>query len=203
MFHVKHARAREEHKGIELAEPPAAAAEVFGSRLPLAVRFGEILATTGLARGLLGPREGERLWDRHLLNSAAVGELIGESARVADVGSGAGLPGIPLLLARPDLRLTLIEPMRRRCDFLREVVDELGLDADVVRGRAEDAAVRKSSVPFDAVVCRALASLDQVTDWCLPLVRDGGLLLAIKGEKAVEEVGRYRRGMASRGALNV
>ena len=194
MFHVKHA---------ELAGPPAAAAAVFGSQLALAVRYAELLATAGIERGLLGPREGERLWQRHLLNSAAIGELVSRGARVADVGSGAGLPGIPLVLARPDVSVTLIEPMQRRCDFLRDVVEELQLNAEVVRGRAQEFAVRARVGTVDAAVCRAVAPLDRVTDWSLPLVRREGLLLAIKGEKAEEEVRRHRRVMASLGATNV
>lgn len=116
---------------------------MFGDRLPRAQLYAEILAGAGVERGLIGPREVDRLWDRHILNSAAVSELIVDGCRVADIGSGAGLPGIPLALARPEVHVTLIEPLLRRSEFLREVVDELGVGVTVVRGRAEESAVRK------------------------------------------------------------
>ena len=179
---------------------PPAAQKVFGDRLDLAVRYAGMLATDGVKRGLIGPREAERVWERHLLNSAAVESLIADGARVADVGSGAGLPGIPLALARPDLRMTLIEPMLRRTTFLREVVDELRLDVEIVRGRAEDPVVRQRLGEVDVVVCRAVAAQDKLTEWCLPLLRDGGLLLAVKGDRADEEVVQHRRVMESLGA---
>ena len=117
---------------------PPAAASVFGDGLEQAVRYARILAGAGVERGLIGPREADRLWDRHLLNSAALDELLDSGDQIADIGSGAGLPGIPLALARPDLRVTLIEPLLRRSDFLREVIDDLGVDITVVRGRAEE-----------------------------------------------------------------
>src|SRR5215218_4808212 len=116
MFHVKHA-------GVPA--PPSEAAPVFGDNLDKAERYARILAGAGVERGLIGPRETDRLWDRHLLNSAALAELVGADEQIADIGSGAGLPGIPLALARPDLRVTLIEPLLRRSDFLREVIDDL------------------------------------------------------------------------------
>jgi 16S rRNA (guanine527-N7)-methyltransferase len=194
MFHVKH---------IEVPRAPAGARRVFGDRFDRAVRYAELLATAGIERGLIGPREVDRLWDRHLLNSAAIGELIADGARVVDAGSGAGLPGIPLALARPDLRITLVEPMLRRTEFLHEVVDELRIGTDVVRGRVEGAAVRDRIGTVDVVTCRAVAALDKLTDWCIPLLRPGGQLLAIKGDQADEEVKRHRRVMASRGAGTV
>jgi 16S rRNA (guanine527-N7)-methyltransferase len=193
MFHVKHG---------DLAAPPAAAARVFGGRLQMARAYADLLAGAGVERGLMGPREAERLWERHLLNSAAVGELVPRGATVVDVGSGAGLPGIPLALARPDVRVTLLEPMLRRTEFLREVVAELGLDVDIVRGRAEEPASRDRVGQVDAAVSRALASLDKLTKWCVPLVRPGGELLAIKGERARDEVAQHRRVMASLGAID-
>jgi 16S rRNA (guanine527-N7)-methyltransferase len=137
------------------------------------------------------------------MNSAVVAELIEHGARVADIGSGAGLPGIPLALARPDLRVTLIEPLLRRSDFLLEVVAELDIDVAVVRGRAEESAVRKQVGEMDAVVSRAVASLDKLTKWSLPLLRPGGQMLAMKGDRAEDEVREHRRVMASRGAVNV
>ena len=153
----------------------------------------------GVERGLLGPREVDRLWDRHILNSAAVAELLGPDERIADIGSGAGLPGIPLALARPDLRLTLIEPLLRRSEFLREVVDDLGLEITIVRGRAEDRSVRQQVGEMDAVVSRAVASLDKLTKWSVPLLRPDGRMVAIKGERAEEEIREHRRVMACAG----
>lgn len=194
MFHVKH---------VEVPDAPPAAARVFGDRIDRAARYAELLATDGVERGLIGPREVERLWDRHLLNCAAIAELIGDGAGVVDVGSGAGLPGVPLALARPDLSVTLVEPMLRRVDFLSEVVDELGLEVAIVRGRAEEATVREAVGMVDVVACRAVAALDRLARWCLPIVRPRGLLLAIKGEQAEQEVERHRRVMRSLGAGTV
>jgi len=194
MFHVKH---------VEVSPAPAAAAALFGSALGGAQRYAEILAGAGVERGLLGPREIDRVWDRHILNSAAVAELLDPDERIADIGSGAGLPGIPLALARPDLRLTLIEPLLRRSEFLREVVDDLRLDVAIVRGRAEDRSVRQQVGEMDAVVSRAVASLDKLTKWSVPLLRPDGRMVAIKGERAEEEIQEHRRVMASLGAVDV
>lgn len=194
MFHVKHA---------DIPAPPPEAAAVFGDGLERAQRYAQILAGAGVERGLIGPREADRLWDRHLLNSAALTELLASGDQIADIGSGAGLPGIPLALARPDLRVTLIEPLLRRTDFLREVVDDLGVDLTVVRGRAEEQAVRRQVGEMDAVVSRAVASLDKLTRWSMPLLRPGGRMLAIKGERAIDEVEEHRRGMESLGAVDV
>jgi 16S rRNA (guanine527-N7)-methyltransferase len=182
---------------------PRAADALFGSGLARARRYAEILAGAGVERGLIGPREADRLWERHLLNSAAIAELLAEGARVADIGSGAGLPGIPLALARPDLRVTLIEPLLRRSDFLHEVIDELEIDVTVVRGRAEERAVREQVGDMDAVVSRAVASLDKVAKWSMPLLRPGGEMLAIKGERAEDEASEHRRVMTSLGASDV
>ena len=194
MFHVKH---------VEVSAAPGVAATLFGSRLDRAQRYAEILAGAGVERGLLGPREVDRLWDRHILNSAAIAELLETGERVADIGSGAGLPGIPLALARPDLQLTLIEPLLRRSEFLREVVDDLGLDMTIVRGRAEDLSVRQQVGEMDAVVSRAVASLDKLTEWSMPLLRLDGRMAAIKGERAEQEIREHRRVMASLGAVDV
>jgi 16S rRNA (guanine527-N7)-methyltransferase len=194
MFHVKH---------VEVSAAPGVAATLFGSRLDRAQRYAEILAGAGVERGLLGPREVDRLWDRHILNSAAIAELLETGERVADIGSGAGLPGIPLALARPDLRVTLIEPLLRRSEFLREVVDGLGLDMTIVRGRAEDLSVRQQVGEMDAVVSRAVASLDKLTEWSMPLLRLDGRMAAIKGERAEQEIREHRRVMASLGAVDV
>jgi 16S rRNA (guanine527-N7)-methyltransferase len=163
---------------------------LFGSRLPLAQRYVDLLAEHGVTRGLIGPREVDRLWERHVINSAVVGELVPADASVTDVGSGAGLPGIPLALARPDLTVTLLEPMARRVAWLDEVVAELGVDITVVRGRAEEAATRRLLGLAEVVTARAVAPLAKLAAWCLPLVQPGGQLLALKGESASEELAR-------------
>jgi 16S rRNA (guanine527-N7)-methyltransferase len=194
MFHVKHA---------DVPSPPAAAAAVFGDRLDLARRYAELLAGPGVERGLLGPREVDRIWDRHILNSAAVAEIIEPGARVVDIGSGAGLPGIPLAIARPDLRVALVEPMLRRTEFLTEAVADLGLAVEVIRGRAEEPAVRSRVADCDVVASRAVASLDKLTRWSFPLLRTGGRMLAMKGERAEDEVAEGRRAMVALGASDV
>lgn len=175
----------------ELAE---AARALFGDRLDLAVAYAEMLVTDGVARGLIGPREAPRIWERHLLNCAVVSELVPLDAFLIDVGSGAGLPGVVLALARPDLSVTLIESMARRAAFLAEVVEKLGLDrVTVVRGRAEDRTGPVRDVPpADVVTARAVASLDRLAAWCLPLAAVGGRLLAIKGASAADEVEAHR-----------
>ena len=193
MFHVKH---------VEVSAAPRVAGTFFGGRLDRAQRYAEILAGAGVERGLIGPREVDRLWDRHILNSVAVAELLEPNESVADIGSGAGLPGIPLALARPDLRVTLIEPLLRRSDFLREVIEELGIDVAVVRGRAEELTVRQRVGETDVVVSRAVASLDKLTKWSMPLLRPGGRMLAIKGERAEDEIREHRRVMSSLGAVD-
>ena len=167
---------------------PAVAATVFGAALPDAERYVARLATDGVTRGLIGPREVPRLWERHVLNSAAVAEAVPQGARVVDVGSGAGLPGIPLALARPDLRLTLVEPMARRVEFLEEVVAELGAPWQVVRGRAEERSVRAAVGPVDVVTARAVAALPRLVSWCRGLLRPGAQLVALVGSRAVEEL---------------
>jgi 16S rRNA (guanine527-N7)-methyltransferase len=166
--------------------PDRAGSSLFGDLLPLALRYVDWLAGPGVERGLLGPREASRLWDRHLLNSAVVGSLLSPGESVVDVGSGAGLPGIPMALARPDCSFVLLEPLLRRATFLAEVVADLGLapQVSVVRARAEDVAGES----YDVAVARAVAPLDRLAGWCLPLVRPGGRLLAIKGDRAEAEV---------------
>jgi 16S rRNA (guanine527-N7)-methyltransferase len=174
----------------EPVRTPEAARAVFGDRLALAERFAALLREHGLRRGLIGPREVDRIWDRHLLNSAVLTELLPQESRVLDVGSGAGLPGIPLSIARPDLRLTLLEPMARRVTWLQEVITELALTVEVVRGRAEEGPVRERLSGQDVVTARAVAPLERLAKWCLPLLRPGGRLLAMKGETAAEELER-------------
>lgn len=186
MFHVKR-------------DAPPAAAALFGDRLPQAIRYAEFLQTAGVERGLIGPREVDRIWDRHILNCAAVGELVEPHERVVDIGSGAGLPGIPLALARTDIAVTLVEPLLRRSDFLSEVVGELGLEVTVVRGRAEEPAVREGVGNADVVTSRAVASLDKLARWSLPLLRPGGRMLALKGDRADSELEEHRRVLAQGG----
>lgn len=158
----------------------------WGFAVPALLAYQERLATTGLERGLIGPREVDRLWDRHIVNSAALEGLIPERATVIDVGSGAGLPGIPLALVRPDLKVVLLEPLLRRSVFLQETVDQLGIAdrVSVVRGRAEE----KTVPPADIVTARAVAGLEQLIKWCWPLVKQGGQIVALKGEKAQQEI---------------
>lgn len=186
-----------------VAAPPPAAAQIFGSNLDRAERYAAILAGAGVERGLLGPREVDRIWDRHIVNSAAIGELPGRGERVADIGSGAGLPGIPLALARPDLHVTLIEPLLRRSEFLLEVVAELDLDVEVVRGRAEERAVRERVGAMDAVTSRAVSALDKLARWSIPLLKPGGRMLAIKGARAEVEVEEHRRALEQLGAGDI
>jgi 16S rRNA (guanine527-N7)-methyltransferase len=169
---------------------PVATDSLFRDRSPLARRFAEHLVTSGVERGLLGPREAPRVWDRHVLNCAVVAELMPDGARVVDIGSGAGLPGIPLALARPDLRIVLVEPLARRVEWLREVVADLGLAVEVERGRAEDVVVRRRWEGADVVTARAVAPLARLAGWSLPLLRTGGRLFAVKGSSAAAEIER-------------
>lgn len=164
----------------------ALAERLFGDRLPLAERFAGLLAREGVERGLIGPREVDRLWQRHILNCALMVETIPAGARtLADVGSGAGLPGVVIAIARPDLEVTLIETMLRRATWLEEVEDQLGLGLEVVRSRAEDL---QGDRGFDVVTARAVAALDKLVRWTLPLVAPGGHLVAMKGSSAAEEI---------------
>jgi 16S rRNA (guanine527-N7)-methyltransferase len=176
--------------GVRAAPVPASAAGVFGSALPLAVTFAGLLATRGVERGLLGPREVPRLWDRHLLNCAVVAELIEPPHRgtLLDLGSGAGLPGLVLAMLLPQTAVTLLEPMERRCRFLTEAVTELGLaNVSVLRGRAEDVTVRT-----DVVTARAVAPLPRLAELAIGLVRPGGMVLAIKGRTVQDELAAAR-----------
>ena len=157
-------------------------------RLPLAEAYHDSLATDGSTRGFIGPREVDRLWERHILNCAVIGEVMEHGATVADVGSGAGLPGIPLAIARPDLDITLIEPLLKRSVYLQEVVDKLGLpNVTVIRARAEDTPLPE---PVDIVTSRAVAPLGKLAGWSLPLVRRGGEMIAMKGSSVGEELER-------------
>jgi 16S rRNA (guanine527-N7)-methyltransferase len=174
------------------AAEKASTEELFGDRVDVAYRYAELLADTGVSHGLIGPREGERVWERHIVNCAVLAELIEPDARVLDLGSGAGLPGIPLALARPDLEVVLLEPMARRIEWLNATVAELNLAITVVRGRAEEPSVRRTWSGADVVTARAVAPLARLAGWGLPLLRTGGRLLAMKGASAMDEVNRDR-----------
>jgi 16S rRNA (guanine527-N7)-methyltransferase len=175
--------------------PPSPSAEaIFGERLELARRFGQLLAGDAVARGLIGPREVPRLWQRHLLNCAVVTDLIPQGARIVDVGSGAGLPGLVLAIRRPDLRVDLVDPLQRRIAFLGEAVHRLGLDdtVRVVRGRAEEPTTVAAVGAAQWVTARAVAPLDRLVRWCLPLLQPDGALLALKGSTAAAEIREHR-----------
>jgi 16S rRNA (guanine527-N7)-methyltransferase len=174
--------------------PPPEAADVFGDRLDLAAAYVDLLASEATVRGLIGPREVPRLWERHLLNCAPVTELIDPEATVCDVGSGAGLPGIVLAIRRPDIQVKLLEPLLRRSTFLEFAVHKMALsNVSVHRGRAEDVSGDKGfEMGFDVVTSRAVAPLERLVGWSLPLARPGGLVLAMKGASAAEELDRAR-----------
>lgn len=188
-----------------LHAPPAAARALFGDRLGLAERYAWRLARDGVVRGLIGPREVGRLWERHVLNSAVLCDLVPSGARVVDVGSGAGLPGLPMAIRRSDLRVDLVEPMQRRVEFLEGVVRELALEdaVRVIRGRAEERVVATLVAPADWVVARAVAPLDRLVRWCLPLLSSTGTLLALKGASAEDEVVEHRAALRRLGARGV
>lgn len=165
---------------------PEVAVGVFSHRLPVAQQYAELLAREGVLRGLIGPRELPRLWERHLVNCALLGRAIDEKLDVCDIGSGAGLPGLVLAIARPDLRLTLVEPLLRRVTFLEEAVAELSLEnVEVVRARAEELHGQRE---FSVVTSRAVAPLERLLAWSMPLVRQGGELVAMKGSSVHTEI---------------
>lgn len=159
---------------------------MFASSLPTAEAFCRLLAEEATVRGLIGPREVPRLWERHLVNCALVTDVFAEGIRVADIGSGAGLPGLVIAIRRPDLQVTLVEPLLRRTTFLDEAVDDLGLaNVRVVRGRAEELHGQET---FDVVTSRAVAPLDRLARWSLPLVAPDGEMVAMKGSSAAAEI---------------
>jgi 16S rRNA (guanine527-N7)-methyltransferase len=171
------------------AEPEAAEA-IFGSQIKLARAYAHKLAQDSDELGLLGPRELDKIWSRHILNSAVVAELVRPGELVADVGSGAGLPGIPMAIAAPETSFVLIEPMDRRASWLQEVVEELDLEnVEVVRARAEEV----EGADFDVVTARAVAALDKLLRLCVPLLKPGGRVIALKGSKAPEEILEAKR----------
>ena len=180
---------------MTLVSDDAIAVRLYRDNYKTIRQYVDILASRGVDWGLIGPREIGRLWERHILNSIALESLIPEGCRVADVGSGAGLPGIPLAILRPDLEMILIEPMLRRSNFLTEALDELGLDdrVSVVRGRAEDA-----DLHVDVVVSRAVAKLATLINWTADLIVDSGSLLALKGQSADDEVVKAKKELSKR-----
>ena len=169
---------------------PAAAVAIYGDQIDQARSFAQTLANDSDELGLLGPRELDKLWSRHILNSAVVAELVRPGDKVADVGSGAGLPGIPMAIARPDAEFVLIEPMERRSSWMLEVVEDLGLkNVRILRSRAEDV----TEQDFDFVTARAVAALDKLLKMCVPLLKPGGALIALKGSKAAEEIANAKK----------
>ena len=178
--------------------PPSGAGEVFGSAFPKAIEFAHLLATEGVTRGLIGPRETSRLWDRHLLNCAVVAELLPDHGELVDIGSGAGLPGIVLAMLRPGMRVILLEPLLRRSVFLEECLSQLDLpNATVVRARAEEMA---GVIKADVATARAVAPLDRLAGWAAGVLRPGGQILAIKGQSAEEELAAARPVLSRLGA---
>jgi 16S rRNA (guanine527-N7)-methyltransferase len=176
----------------------ALASVLFPDRDKEIYRFVDLLTTAGVERGLIGPREGDRLWSRHIVNCAVLGTALPAGQSVADVGSGAGLPGIVLALARPDVEITLVEPLLRRATFLSEAVATLGIsNAEVVRARAEELAGHRT---FAVVTARAVAPLERLARWTLPLCAPGGVLLAMKGSTAAEELAAAQRALDRMGA---
>lgn len=189
-----------ETTGGRAPAPPPVAVEYFADRLPTIQRYADLLAGAGIERGLLGPREVPRLWERHLLNCAVVHEAIPRDSAAVDVGSGAGLPGLVLAIHRPDLSVTLVEPLLRRFTFLNEVVADLGLpNVSVVRTRAEDL---HGEIEADVVTARAVAPLDRLARWTLPLLRAGGILVALKGSSVHEELADVAGALTALGAVS-
>ncbi|MGB3763033.1 MAG: 16S rRNA (guanine(527)-N(7))-methyltransferase RsmG [Ornithinimicrobium sp.] len=177
--------------------PPRLAGEIFGEHLPQAIRYADLLVTTGIDHGLLGPREAPKVWDRHIINCAMVESLLPHRTRVIDIGSGAGLPGLALAIARPDLRVALIEPLARRTEWLQAAVEELGLtQVTVHRARAEE---MSGLIQASVVTARAVAKLDQLVGWAWPLLPIGGRLLALKGQSAADELEAAQPRLVSRG----
>ena len=184
----------------ETPPAPPSAREVFSRALPTAELFAELLTEEATVRGLIGPREVPRLWERHLLNCAVITDLMPEGSSVCDIGSGAGLPGLVVAIRRPDLSVTLLEPLLRRTTFLELAVSRMGLDnVSVHRGRAEEL---HGDAVFDVVTSRAVAPMDRLARWSLPLVGSGGLFLAMKGSSATDELDRSQKMLRRLGGVD-
>lgn len=181
------AQARDESDRLA-PSPPSGASGVFGERLDVAMHYGDLLADTGVSHGLIGPREVERLWERHILNCAVVATLLPDNATVVDVGSGAGLPGLAMAIARPDVSMQLVEPMARRVSWLEDAVATLGLtNTTVHRGRADEVQVRGT-----VVTARAVSKLSTLAGWMACVADEDALMLALKGASAAAELERDR-----------
>ncbi len=192
-------------ESIAVPPTPAQAAAIFGERLPLAERFVAILADTGIGHGLIGPREAPRLWDRHVLNCAVIHRFIppspaGSRQQVADVGSGAGLPGLALAIARPDLEIHLIEPLTRRTGWLSGTIATLGIDNAVVHTARAESMWDRLTVPY--VTARAVSGIVQLAGWTLPLLVPGGSLLALKGSRAETELSENQAALKQMGVVD-
>lgn len=186
---------------------------MFGGKLGIVQRYAALLAGPGTDRGLIGPREIDRIWERHILNCAVVAELVPDSCTLVDIGSGAGLPGIVLAILRPDLSVVLVDSMLKRSVFLGECVAELGLsNVEVRRGRAEDLAGKQrrgsnggrtpgQDLVADVVIARAVAPLRRLAEWAVPLVRPGGTILAIKGDRAHAELAEAQSSLHALGVV--
>lgn len=179
---------------------PAAAVELFGPTLDQAAAYAQLLCDEGIEWGLIGPREAPRIWSRHVAHCALLAELVPVGARVVDVGSGAGLPGIPLAILRPDLAVTLLEPLARRVRFLELAVDRLGLDNAKISQTKANLHARDDA---DVVTARAVAPLTRLGEWTLPLLKRGGLLLSIRGESAAAEAAAAEGDLTRLGAADV
>ena len=184
---------------VHVSRETPGAEQYFGADLSIIDGYVQLLTTRGIERGIIGPREAPRVWERHVLNCAVVTPRLAAGASVADVGSGGGLPGLVWAIARPDVSMTLIEPLLRRTTFLSEVVEELGLsNVSVHRGRADEVSER-----FDVVTARAVAELGKLGTLCLPLVKPGGVMLALKGQSAAAEVELWTETLQSLGATDI
>jgi len=173
--------------------PPVIVVERLGPFADLLSRYAGWLAGPGTVRGLIGPREVPRLWERHILNSVALAELLPDGVRLVDIGTGAGLPGLAVACVRPDVTVDLVESLQRRTDFLTEVVSDLGLDGRVrvIRGRAEDKSVLQTVGSTPYLTARAVAPIDRLVRWGFPLLAPGGSLLAVKGSGAEDELRQH------------